>query len=38
MEVHDNPSAAKSDGANALDLEDLPGVLDQLLAVERALN
>jgi len=38
MEVHDNPSAAKSDGANALDLEDLPGVLDQLLAVQQALN
>ena len=38
LEVHDNPSAAKSDGANALDLEDLPGVLDQLLAVQQALN
>ena len=36
MEVHDNPAAAKSDGANALDLEALPGVLDQLLAIERA--
>ena len=38
MEVHDNPSAAKSDGANALDLKDLPRVLDQLLAVQQALN
>jgi 2-dehydro-3-deoxyphosphooctonate aldolase (KDO 8-P synthase) len=38
MEVHDNPPAAKSDGANALDLKDLPAVLDQLLAVHRALN
>ena len=38
MEVHDNPSAAKSDGANALDLKDLPGVLDQLLAVQQALH
>jgi 2-dehydro-3-deoxyphosphooctonate aldolase (KDO 8-P synthase) len=38
MEVHDNPQAAKSDGANALDLKDLPDVLDQLLAVHQALN
>lgn len=38
MEVHDNPAAAKSDGANALDLKNLPDVLDQLLAVHRALN
>ena len=38
MEVHDNPRMAKSDGANALDLKDLPEVLDQLLAVHRALN
>ena len=38
MEVHDNPRMAKSDGASALDLKDLPEVLDQLLAVHRALN
>ena len=38
MEVHDNPRAAKSDGANALDLKALPDVLDQLLAVHQALN
>ncbi len=38
LEVHDNPPLAKSDGANALDLKDLPSVLDQLLAVHRALN
>jgi 2-dehydro-3-deoxyphosphooctonate aldolase (KDO 8-P synthase) len=38
MEVHDDPQAAKSDGANALALKDLPEVLDQLLAVHRALN
>jgi len=38
MEVHDNPQAAKSDGANALDLKDLPDVLDQVLAVHQALN
>ena len=35
LEVHDNPPLAKSDGANALDLKDLPSVLDQLLAVHR---
>jgi 2-dehydro-3-deoxyphosphooctonate aldolase (KDO 8-P synthase) len=38
VEVHDNPQVAKSDGANALNLKDLPDVLDQLLAVHRALN
>jgi 2-dehydro-3-deoxyphosphooctonate aldolase (KDO 8-P synthase) len=38
MEVHDNPACALSDGANALDLKLLPGVLDQLLAIERALK
>ena len=38
MEVHDNPSQAKSDGANALDLKLLPDVLDQLLAVQNALH
>jgi 2-dehydro-3-deoxyphosphooctonate aldolase (KDO 8-P synthase) len=38
MEVHDNPSQAKSDGANALDLKLLPEVLDQLLAVQNALH
>jgi 2-dehydro-3-deoxyphosphooctonate aldolase (KDO 8-P synthase) len=37
MEVHDNPAEAKSDGANALDLKFLPEVLDQLIAVHRAL-
>jgi 2-dehydro-3-deoxyphosphooctonate aldolase (KDO 8-P synthase) len=38
LEVHDNPSEAKSDGANALGLEMLPAVLDQLLAVHEALK
>ncbi len=38
MEVHDNPACAKSDGANALDLKLLPGVLDQLLAIQSALH
>jgi 2-dehydro-3-deoxyphosphooctonate aldolase (KDO 8-P synthase) len=38
MEVHDNPAEAKSDGANALNLEMLPAVLDQLIAVHEALK
>jgi 2-dehydro-3-deoxyphosphooctonate aldolase (KDO 8-P synthase) len=38
MEVHDNPAEAKSDGANALDLTNLEGVLRELLAVTRAVN
>ena len=38
MEVHDNPAEAKSDGANALDLKKLPGVLTELLAVHRAVS
>lgn len=38
MEVHDNPAEAKSDGANALDLKLLPQVLDQLMAVHKALK
>ncbi len=36
MEVHDNPSLAKSDGANALESTRLRGVLKQLLAVHAA--
>jgi 2-dehydro-3-deoxyphosphooctonate aldolase (KDO 8-P synthase) len=36
MEVHDNPAQAKSDGANALDLKNLRGVLAELLAVQKA--
>jgi 2-dehydro-3-deoxyphosphooctonate aldolase (KDO 8-P synthase) len=38
MEVHDNPAQAKSDGANALDLENLEDVLRELLAVRRAVQ
>jgi 2-dehydro-3-deoxyphosphooctonate aldolase (KDO 8-P synthase) len=38
MEVHDNPSEAKSDGANALRLSDLEGVLNELLAIKNALG
>ena len=36
LEVHDNPAEAKSDGANALNLNDLKGVLETLLAVHAA--
>ena len=38
MEVHDNPAEAKSDGANALPLSQLEGVLNELLAIRRALQ
>ena len=38
LEVHDNPSQAKSDGANALHLDRLETVLRQLLAVHAAVN
>lgn len=38
MEVHDNPAQAKSDGANALDLKNLEGVLGELLAIRKALK
>lgn len=33
LEVHDDPAHAKSDGANALHLEKLRGLLEQLLAI-----
>jgi 2-dehydro-3-deoxyphosphooctonate aldolase (KDO 8-P synthase) len=38
MEVHDNPAAAKSDGANALDLKWLRPVLTELIAVQGAVR
>ncbi|HSK42550.1 MAG TPA: 3-deoxy-8-phosphooctulonate synthase [Candidatus Binatia bacterium] len=38
MEVHDNPAEAKSDGANALPLSQLEAVLQELLAIRRALK
>lgn len=38
LEVHDNPAEAKSDGANALHLNRLKGVLEQLLAVHAAVK
>jgi 2-dehydro-3-deoxyphosphooctonate aldolase (KDO 8-P synthase) len=38
LEVHDNPAEAKSDGANALHLNKLKGMLEQLLAVHKAIT
>jgi 2-dehydro-3-deoxyphosphooctonate aldolase (KDO 8-P synthase) len=38
LEVHDNPAEAKSDGANALNLRNLRGVLESLLAVQAAVS
>ncbi|HVJ08270.1 MAG TPA: 3-deoxy-8-phosphooctulonate synthase [Acidisarcina sp.] len=36
LEVHDDPANAKSDGANALDLKYLRGLLETLLAIHAA--
>lgn len=36
LEVHENPAAALSDGANALPLARLDGLLDQVLAIDQA--
>lgn len=36
LEVHDNPSEAKSDGANALDLKNLKPLLQTLLGIHEA--
>jgi 2-dehydro-3-deoxyphosphooctonate aldolase (KDO 8-P synthase) len=38
LEVHDDPSQARSDGANALDLKNLPALLDQLIAIQKTLT
>jgi 2-dehydro-3-deoxyphosphooctonate aldolase (KDO 8-P synthase) len=38
LEVHDNPAQAKSDGANALHLDKLKGVLEELLRVHAAVS
>jgi 2-dehydro-3-deoxyphosphooctonate aldolase (KDO 8-P synthase) len=38
LEVHEDPAQAKSDGANALRLDKLKGVLEQLLAVHAAVS
>ena len=36
LEVHPEPEKAPSDGPNAVRLADLPGVLDRVLAIDRA--
>src|SRR5271167_2420973 len=38
LEVHDNPAEAKSDGANALHLDHLKPLLEQLLAIHAAVT
>lgn len=38
LEVHDNPKAAKSDGANALESTKLRDLLKEILAIRHALN
>jgi 2-dehydro-3-deoxyphosphooctonate aldolase (KDO 8-P synthase) len=38
LEVHDNPAVAKSDGANALRLDGLKPLLEQLLAIHAAVG
>jgi 2-dehydro-3-deoxyphosphooctonate aldolase (KDO 8-P synthase) len=38
LEVHDDPAKAKSDGANALRLDSLKGILEELLAVHAAVS
>lgn len=38
LEVHDNPAEAKSDGANALQLKMLKGILEELLRVHHAVS
>ena len=38
LEVHDDPACAKSDGANALRLDRLAGVLEELLRIHEALG
>jgi 2-dehydro-3-deoxyphosphooctonate aldolase (KDO 8-P synthase) len=36
LETHPNPSAALSDGANMVPLEEVRALLEQLLAIHRA--
>ncbi len=38
LEVHEDPDRAPSDGPNMLRLDDLPGLLKELLAIRKALN
>ncbi|MDE5692831.1 MAG: 3-deoxy-8-phosphooctulonate synthase, partial [Duncaniella sp.] len=38
IETHQNPSVAKSDGANMLPLAQLPALLDRLSALRAVIN
>lgn len=38
IETHPNPSVAKSDGANMLPLDQLPGLLERLTAIRNTIN
>ena len=38
MEVHEDPSRALSDGATSVPLADLPALLGELVAIDRALR
>ena len=38
LETHPAPDSAPSDGPNMLRLDDLPGVLDRLLAIRRTVE
>jgi 3-deoxy-D-manno-octulosonic acid (KDO) 8-phosphate synthase len=38
MEVHEDPDRAASDGPTSVPLADLPGLLGQLVAIDRALR
>jgi len=38
MEVHEDPARARSDGATSLPLDELPGLLRELAAIDRALR
>ncbi|MGB1411049.1 MAG: 3-deoxy-8-phosphooctulonate synthase, partial [Flavobacteriaceae bacterium] len=38
IETHFNPTQAKSDGANMLDLKNLPDLLTKLVAIRQTIN
>ena len=38
IETHDDPAQARSDGPNMIPLAELPALLDQLLAIHRAIG
>lgn len=38
IETHFNPTEAKSDGANMLDLKNLPGLMRKLVALRQTIN